>query len=57
VREYILTEREKKILKTFVEKGVKLDGFSVLTIRLKRANRKLTDDLELINAALEKLKS
>ena len=55
VREYILTLRERKILETFVESGVKLNGFSVLSIRLKRASGKLTDDLKLINAALEKL--
>jgi hypothetical protein len=55
VREYILTSRERKILETFVENDVKLDGFSVLAIRLKRASRKLVDDLELIKAALKKL--
>lgn len=55
MREYVLTERERKILEAFLERGVKLDGFSVLAIRLKRANKKLTKDLELIKAALKKL--
>lgn len=55
MREYILTQRERKILETFVESGVKLNGFSVLSIRLKRAKRRLMEDLKLINASLEKL--
>ena len=57
MREYILTQRERKILETFIESGVKLNGFSVLSIRLKRANERLTEDLKLINAALNKLKA
>ena len=57
MREYVLTERERKILEVFLEEGVKLDGFSVVVIRLKRANKKLTKDLELIKAALKKLES
>jgi hypothetical protein len=55
VREYILTAREHKILRTYIENDIKLDGFSVLAIRLKRAHKKLMEDLELINATLEKL--
>ena len=55
VREYILTPRERKILEAFVESGVRLDGFSVLIIRLKRASKKLMQDMELITTALEKL--
>jgi hypothetical protein len=56
MREYILTPREKEILKTYIETGVKLNGFSVLVIRLKRANEKLTEDFKLVQNALEKLK-
>lgn len=55
MREYILTQREREILKTFVETGVKLNGFSVLALRLKRSHKKLLDDVELIKASLEKL--
>jgi len=57
VREYVLTSRERKILEAFIESGVKLDGFSVLAIRLKRASRRLMEDLELIKAALNKLEA
>ena len=55
MREYILTPRERKILETFVEEGLKLDGFSVLAIRLKRAGRRLMEDTELIKEALKKI--
>ena len=55
MREYILTPREREILKTFVESGVKLNGFSVLAIRLKRASKRLLEDIELVKASLEKL--
>lgn len=55
MREYILTPREREILKTFVETGIKLNGFSVLAIRLKRASKKLLDDMDLIKASLKKL--
>jgi len=57
MREYILTGRERKILETFVNSGVKLNGFSVLSLRLKRASKRLMEDMKLINLALEKLKS
>jgi hypothetical protein len=56
MREYILTSRERKILETFVEEGIKLDGFSVLAIRLKRAERRLMEDTGLVKETLKKLK-
>ena len=55
MREYILTERERKILETFIKEGIKLDGFSVLALRLERSNKKLIEDIELIKATLKKL--
>lgn len=57
LREYILTSREKRILEVFIGSGAKLDGFSVLVIRLKRAKKRLMGDLELIKATLEKLET
>jgi hypothetical protein len=56
VRGYILTERERKILQAYVKEGVKLDGFSVLSLRLKRANATILADMELVNETLRKLK-
>lgn len=55
MREYVLTPREKKILEDFIESGIKLNGFSVLVIRLKRASKRLMADMKLIRATLEKL--
>lgn len=55
MREYILTQRERKILKMYIESGTKLNGFSVLVLRLKRASKKLLEDMELIKATLNKL--
>jgi len=56
VRGYILTERERKILQAYVKEGVKLDGFSVLSLRLKRASATILADVELVNETLRKLK-
>jgi len=55
MREYVLTQRERKILEDFIESGIKLNGFSVLVIRLKRANKRLMTDMKLIRTTLEKL--
>jgi hypothetical protein len=58
MRSYLLTERERKILKTYIEENVKLDGFSVLSLRLKRWKRELVlNDLELMDKAFRKLES
>lgn len=53
----MLTQRERKILQTFLESGVKLNGFSVLAIRLKRASKRIMADMKLISAALEELEA
>jgi hypothetical protein len=57
MREYVLTPRERKILEDFIESGIKLNGFSVLVIRLKRASKRLVADMKLIRATLEKLET
>jgi hypothetical protein len=55
MRAYILTKRERKILEAYVEKNIRLDGFSVLSLRLKRANSTILADAELVEKTLEKL--
>jgi len=55
MREYILTQKERETLEMYIEKGVKLNGFSVLISRLKRANNRLDKDMKLIKTALEKV--
>jgi len=57
MREYVLTSRERRILEAFIESGMKLNGFSVLAIRLKRARKRLIEDMMLITATLEKLEA
>jgi len=58
LRRYLLTERERKILKAYIEENIKLDGFSVLALRLKRWKKKPTlNDLDLMEKALEKFES
>ena len=54
MREYILTDREKEIVKTYLEKGQRLEGFSVLVSRCKTNLSKINEDLKLITKFLEK---
>lgn len=56
MREYILTKRERGILKAFLESGLKLEGFTLLRMRMEKAYGRLKDDLLLVEKALEKLK-
>lgn len=55
VRTYILTRREREILKRFIETDEKLNGFAVLMHYLRRARDSLNEDLKLIDAALRKI--
>ena len=55
MRNYILTEREKEIIQTYLEKGLKLEGFNMLVHRCKQL-KDIHQDLELIEKFLEKAK-
>jgi len=55
MRGYILTDREREIIETFLNDGVKLNGFSVLVLRLKKAQPRLKKDFELFNSVLKKI--
>jgi hypothetical protein len=57
MRNYILTPKERKTLKTFIESGTQLNGYSVLILRLRRAQNTLKQDLALITEALKKAES
>jgi 5-bromo-4-chloroindolyl phosphate hydrolysis protein len=52
LREYILTERERKIIRTFLERGEKLEGFRQLLFRARHME-KIKEDLKLIQKLLE----
>jgi hypothetical protein len=53
MREYILTEQERKIIKKYLETGEKLEGFRVLLYRCRHM-KKVQEDLNLIKQLLEK---
>ena len=53
VREYILTDQEKQIIKKYLETGEKLEGYAMLLSRCKRM-QPIKDDLTLIQQFLKK---
>jgi hypothetical protein len=53
VRSYILTKREKAILKRALETNEKLNGYAVLMHHLRKAQKRLEEDLELIRQGLK----
>lgn len=57
VRSYILTERERRILRRYIETGEKLDGFAVLVHHLKKHKDAISEDLGLLKASLQKVSS
>ena len=54
MREYVLTPREREIVREFLETGKKLNGFRLLYLRIKRNVEALENDLILIKKVLEK---
>jgi len=54
MRNYLLTSREREILKKFIEEDVKLDGFRVLIHLITKHLDRIKDDLALIEKALHK---
>jgi len=55
MRSYILTERERGILRRFIDTGEKLDGFAVLAHHLKKHRATISGDLELVDASLQRI--
>ena len=54
MREYILTELEKQIIKKYLDTGEKLEGFRMLVSRVRNMQT-VTTDLELIKQFLAKV--
>ena len=49
VRSYILTDREREIIKVYMDQGLKLDGHRELKHFISRIDlKRLEEDLELI---------
>lgn len=55
MRAYILSERERDLLRHYLDKGEMLDGFRVLIHYLKKYRATIKQDIDLIDRALEKI--
>ncbi|MGA3060105.1 MAG: hypothetical protein ABSD92_07005 [Candidatus Bathyarchaeia archaeon] len=53
MRTYILTDSERHIVKRYLKKGEKLDGYRTLLTRCRRIQT-IQEDLDLIKRLLEK---
>jgi len=54
IRTYILTDRARKITETYLEEGVKLDGFARIMWEVKMMDMsRIEEDLELIKRLKE----
>jgi len=56
MRSYIFTEKERKMLKKWLNEDLKLNGFAVLKHRIRRTYDRLREDYKLLEAAINKLK-
>jgi hypothetical protein len=54
MREYVLTENEKTIIKKYLETGERLEGYAMLLSRCKRI-QPLKEDIKLIERFLAKV--
>jgi len=54
MREYVLTEKEREIVRQYLKDGTKLYGFYQLVSRGKRNLLRLREDLELLEKILKK---
>jgi hypothetical protein len=50
-----LTENERGILKQFLSDGTKLQGLSMLVFRARQSEKRLADDLALVQKVLKKV--
>lgn len=56
MRNRLLTDAERRIIKEYLETGKKLEGFRVLLFRCRRANLKtVNEDLEFVEKFLKKV--
>jgi len=53
VREYILTEKEREVLKAYLERDEKIYGIYQLLNRAKKSYSRLREDMELLRKALK----
>ena len=53
----ILSDRERMIIRNFLENSKKLQGFRMLKVRIKRNHRRIVEDFELIQKVFEKFQN
>jgi len=58
MRSYIITRREREIIKAFLERGERLEGYRMLVSRVRKLDLKDVDQqVQMIKAFLEKIKA
>ncbi|MGI0091727.1 MAG: hypothetical protein ACREBS_08460 [Nitrososphaerales archaeon] len=57
MRGYVFTNDEKKILNTYVRRGLKTRHFNVIMTLIRRNKDNLEQDLRLLNSVASKVKS
>lgn len=57
MKSYIFTKRELEILKSFLDKEVKLNGFRDLKYRISQHHERIREHFQLMEKAVEKLKA
>jgi flagellar biosynthesis component FlhA len=57
MRGYVFTKEEKKILNTYIKRGVKIRHFNVIMTLIRRNQANLEEDLKILNAVVRKIKS
>ena len=55
MRNRILTEHERHLLRIFLAEGIKQEGFKVLLHRMRKNVNRIKDDIELMLKVLGKL--
>jgi len=57
MRNYVLTDKDRKTIKVYLDEGYKLNGFGVLQIRVREAMPQLEEDFKLLRQFQDKLKA
>ena len=57
MRGYVFTKEEKKILNTYIKRGVKIRHFNVIMTLIRRNQKNLEEDLKILSRVVRKIKS
>jgi hypothetical protein len=56
MRNYLLTKKERKILESYIYRGIKLDGFAVVITRIRKQKDTIAKDVMLMIRTLTQLR-